>query len=547
MKTKRIAFLLATLIAATSCLTACTKDEPKEEPSSVVSTESETSDDGRAMEGNMYVEGLPIVKEKETFTLLCDDGGKAEDKIYYPILEEQTNVHVELQLFPYEIAKEKKNILLNSGNYPDAIGGWLLSEDEILRDGMKEGLYIPINDLIDKYAPKMQEILDFKGVRQTMTLPDGKIYTIPYIIDTPEVNYMPVINGEWLKKLNLEMPTNTDEFADVLRAFKTQDPNGNGKNDEIPFSGDPNNMYFGLLTGWWGASFDKTNFAMVDGKLDFMADNDEFKECIKYFAGLYKEGLIDPELFTHDLAQWKAKGEADLLGCCIAYGAGDFVKKDPEHPYDKTAFDTVPVIHAPGVDKPNYLRGSYKSTIFKTQLAITDKAKNPATIIRWYDNVFEVDNSMQIQNGLFGKRLEKLGENDYRRLDENKLSEGDREKYGWGNMFTQSLPKYCPIGLVIKEPEGIPTPYNEKKVSDELYEPFLNEMPANVWVSEEDSKKTAIIDTDIKNHINKKVAAWVSGQADVEKEWDAYKEELDKLGLQELIEIKVKAQESVAK
>ena len=33
------------------------------------------------------------------------------------------------------------------------------------------------------------------------------------------------------------MPTTTEEFYEVLKAFKTQDPNGNGKADEIPLIG----------------------------------------------------------------------------------------------------------------------------------------------------------------------------------------------------------------------------------------------------------------------------------------------------------------------
>ena len=40
----------------------------------------------------------------------------------------------------------------------------------------------------------------------------------------------------WLDALGLEMPTTTDEFEQVLLAFKEQDPNGNGQADEIPLS-----------------------------------------------------------------------------------------------------------------------------------------------------------------------------------------------------------------------------------------------------------------------------------------------------------------------
>jgi ABC-type maltose transport system permease subunit len=42
---------------------------------------------------------------------------------------------------------------------------------------------------------------------------------------------------EWLKNVNLPMPTTTEEFKKVLQAFKTQDPNKNGKADEWPLAG----------------------------------------------------------------------------------------------------------------------------------------------------------------------------------------------------------------------------------------------------------------------------------------------------------------------
>ncbi|MBO4560051.1 MAG: extracellular solute-binding protein, partial [Lachnospiraceae bacterium] len=45
------------------------------------------------------------------------------------------------------------------------------------------------------------------------------------------------INQEWLTKLGLAAPRTTDELYAVLKAFKKQDPNGNGKADEIPLIG----------------------------------------------------------------------------------------------------------------------------------------------------------------------------------------------------------------------------------------------------------------------------------------------------------------------
>ena len=44
-------------------------------------------------------------------------------------------------------------------------------------------------------------------------------------------------NYDWLEKLGLEEPQTTEELYEVLKAFKTQDPNGNGKANEIPLTG----------------------------------------------------------------------------------------------------------------------------------------------------------------------------------------------------------------------------------------------------------------------------------------------------------------------
>ena len=44
------------------------------------------------------------------------------------------------------------------------------------------------------------------------------------------------MNSDWLETLGLEQPTTPEELRTVLEAFKTQDPNGNGKADEIPLS-----------------------------------------------------------------------------------------------------------------------------------------------------------------------------------------------------------------------------------------------------------------------------------------------------------------------
>lgn len=69
-------------------------------------------------------------------------------------------------------------------------------------------------------------------------MPDGKIYSFPYWGGAPwfGIYRMGVVNTDWLKAVDMEIPTSLEELKEVLIAFRDEDPNGNGKKDEIPLS-----------------------------------------------------------------------------------------------------------------------------------------------------------------------------------------------------------------------------------------------------------------------------------------------------------------------
>jgi putative aldouronate transport system substrate-binding protein len=270
---------------------------------------------------------------------------------------------------------------------------------------------------------------------------------------------------------------------------------------------------------------------------------------IKYFAGLYQEGLVDPELFTQDLAAWKAKGNKEQYGVAFAYGDDDFAREDRVmFPSPKrTHYEALPVLNANfNGAEPVWRRDGFGASILRTQVVITDKAENPATIIRWFDNTFELDNSLQIQTGLFDVKLIKKGEggtpDDYEVIPETELSEGDIKKYEWGNMYTQSLPKYIPIGFRIPNPDE----YMRKDIVDALYEPYLSEQAVpKAWLSMESSDRLKIIETDVTNYIERMEAEWIMGQSDVEEDWDGFLKELDRIGVAELTELRQAALDNV--
>jgi len=541
MKKKLVAMLLVTAMCATT-LAGCggsgdTDNSAKDKSDSAASAEPKEVDADGKIDGIMYAEGLPIVDEGTySFSIFCDDSSATGEFYMMDEFKKQTNVDVELQLNAYENATEKMNLALNSGSYADVIGGWILSDAMILTYGVEQGVFIPLEDIFEQYCPNISAILDLPGVREKMTAPDGHIYSIPYVCGDTTVNYSPYINSEWLANVNMEMPTTTDEFEEVLKAFKAQDANGNGDpNDEIPFSTDPNNKYLEAMAGYFGMPMTKEALTVVDGETAYAGLSSEYRQCLSWLNKLYEQGLIDTEIFTQDSATWEGKGNRDMYGVSIAYGSSEF--SGLEQTTEKPKYDPLPVLNAD--QGGQWMRATLGNSTYRTQAVITDNAKHPEIIARWFDNAFALENGIGCSVGPVGVVCFKEGDGDqYRRIDTKTLDQEMQEKISWSNLWPQSLPKYTPIGW--KPIEDNPL-YDEKKAVEQYYEPWLTEdIVEPIWVDQDSVEIYSEYKTAIDDYFRQQQALFISGEQDVDDDaaWQAYKDGYEGLGLSKYLEIR---------
>lgn len=541
MKKKLVAMLLVTAMCATT-LAGCggsgdTDNSAKDKSDSAASAEPKEVDADGKIDGIMYAEGLPIVDEGTySFSIFCDDSSATGEFYMMDEFKKQTNVDVELQLNAYENATEKMNLALNSGSYADVIGGWILSDAMILTYGVEQGVFIPLEDIFEQYCPNISAILDLPGVREKMTAPDGHIYSIPYVCGDTTVNYSPYINSEWLANVNMEMPTTTDEFEEVLKAFKAQDANGNGDpNDEIPFSTDPNNKYLEAMAGYFGMPMTKEALTVVDGETAYAGLSSEYRQCLSWLNKLYEQGLIDTEIFTQDSATWEGKGNRDMYGVSIAYGSSEF--SGLEQTTEKPKYDPLPVLNAD--QGGQWMRATLGNSTYRTQAVITDNAKHPEIIARWFDNAFALENGIGCSVGPVGVVCFKEGDGDqYRRIDTKTLDQEMQEKISWSNLWPQSLPKYTPIGW--KPIEDNPL-YDEKKAVEQYYEPWLTEdIVEPIWVDQDSVEIYSEYKTAIDDYFRQQQALFISGEQDIDDDaaWQAYKDGYEGLGLSKYLEIR---------
>ena len=176
--------------------------------------------------GDMYTAGLPILNQKKTFRIAVtkdpDSQNDFAQKLCVNETEKLTNVHIEWIDIPLANWNEKVNVMLASGNLPDAFSG---SNVDIMQN---IDLFRPLKKDIYRYCPNISEMLNKdERIRKAITAPDGEIYCLPTDYDNPSATIGATlwINGDWLKKLGKKVPQTTDEYLDVLRAFKKGDPN----------------------------------------------------------------------------------------------------------------------------------------------------------------------------------------------------------------------------------------------------------------------------------------------------------------------------------
>lgn len=269
---------------------------------------------------------LPIVKEagSETLSIAISDKTNIEDfETNYNTkrIEELTGVNIEFVILPASDAQAKMDLMVSSGSkLPDLLTVGI--GDDLRRFSYgQEGILIPLNDLYDRlgqpFRTRCQEAgLDPDAILKRVTSPDGNIYGAPfYDWHIPNVlSQRAWINKTWLDKLNLEVPKTTDELVAILKAFRDQDPNANGINDEIPMIGSES-VWHSSAPGWLMNAFiyndnDADNYYLplstTGGKLDVSYDKEAYREFLRFASMLVEEKLLSPLSFTMDGTQYNA-------------------------------------------------------------------------------------------------------------------------------------------------------------------------------------------------------------------------------------------------
>lgn len=268
----------------------------------------------------------------QTYSYITD----YDDNYLTERLEEELGIDIEFYLLSADSAEATTQLSLmisSNQDLPDIICTGAMSAEAILNYGSR-GVFLDLTDYLadPNITPNFNAIESEENktyMLDVATSSDGKIYGLVTFgpVTWNMTPFRMFINQEWLNALDLATPTTTDEYFEVLQAFATEDPNGNGITDEIAAYGFSAGTYGENITIQLMNSFiyyPATRISSAVLTLDEAGETiiapftqNEWRSGLEYMNKLCSERLLPESVFTDDRTQFMAvlnNEEINLVG-----------------------------------------------------------------------------------------------------------------------------------------------------------------------------------------------------------------------------------------
>lgn len=448
-------------------------------------------------------------------------------------LEKRTGVKVEYTHPVLGQETTSMGLLIASDRLPDMMCANWATYNGGPQKQLDEGVIIPLNDLIDKYAPNLKKYLEeHPEIDKLIKTEDGTYYAFPFIRGGERLlnSGGQMIRRDLLEKYGLDMPKTVEDLEEILKTFKE-----NGV--KYPLSTESYSLYRILY------NFNTTDTFYLDknGKVVYGPLTSNYKEALETISKWYKDGLIDPNFVSADTAEIRTKvinGEVGVttgaggsfLGACL-----DAWKTEGKN-YDLVGF-------------PYTAYNGQKNIItsFESQypgygsVAITSSCKNPELAVRYLDFGYSEEGSFFYNFGVEGE-----GHN---LVDGEPVFSDNVLKNPEGLTIAQAMMMYMrssTSGPFIQDVRYIDQYYAHEQQKESLDvwtadydEKIKYNLPRYMRNAEEDIEFNTIM-LDIEEYVNTCRDGFVVGKMSF-KDWNEFTKKLKDLGIDRAIQIQQKA------
>lgn len=324
---------------------------------------------------------------------------------------ERTGVNFSWQVLPSAQWNQSMKLKINGGGeLPDMMGIPDWGNGDINKYA-KEKVIIPLNELINKYAPNIKRILKANPLlRKQMTAADGNIYSIDEFFSANHYDKAVIIRKDWLKKCGYSetwIPKTKEEFVEVMERFRDYKSADNlslsgsadAKNGVIPLVAAEGYMY-DLFCSGFGLSAPLQDCAVDEnGKVVFQRATPAYGEFLDWMAELYTNKLLYSGYAASSESDFEKLIIQNRVGISVA--AGDTMDKYNSL-LKKYGIDGEYILINPPTDDEGNIK-LVKRSLSGGQIGISYDCRNPVTVIRLMDYLWASNEGMILMHyGLEG-------------------------------------------------------------------------------------------------------------------------------------------------
>ena len=494
---------------------------------------------------------LPIVPKPTTMTAIVGYSAlrpNMDTTKVWDWFEEQTNLRIKPEIVR---DMDRLSVLFASRDFPHI---YMVSSTPataalpLLTRAANDGDLLPLDDLVRQYAPTWDKFLRENPMVKNSCTINGKLYFLPNISFAPmdrDLRDQWIINEAWLKELGLKIPTTTGEFKTAMLAIKNNAGKGSIPKNVLPFYYFFDNYIGGQFDVYSSFGVTVTNvdyLAVENGKVVYQAINPAIKEPLKWLQELYREGLTPPECFTDDWNTYLTKNAANppIIGSYGSYNNRNY------------AYQTaMPPLQSPNGKKPTMRRQAYVPNIAPS-FAIFATNPDPVAAIKYAEFVaFDLEAKMNQARGMKdvfwkfesdGRVSQIFWEESPDKMTANAMQMGlHNSSLGlWDHDFYKNNFRDLDVNI----------PKSRSWAFENVYKNYLGP-EGSVYVfaslSSDEENTMKLYNTDLTNLRKQTFARWITTNANIDAEWDAYVSQMMKLHVTEYTALKQKAYDQIMK
>jgi putative aldouronate transport system substrate-binding protein len=492
---------------------------------------------------------FPINKNTVPLTIGIEQNAMVEDfetNWMTRQVEEKGNYDLTFELYPAGETHQKLELMVMAGgaDLPDVLmGGEGFNLTSITRYG-QAGMLVPLNDYYKNSAYWINEAINDLNYdpMKYITSYDGNIYGMFATGLSVNNEYSPariMIYEPWLQKLGLTMPRNIDEFLVVLRAFRDRDPNGNGLKDEIPLMGNRDNMVANYLYAMMMPFiYTQQNFWMINnGKIDVSFNKPGWREGLRYTKRLIDEGLLSPLSFTQDNVQLFALISPDppKVGSFVGISGSRLGANDIKRSQ---------YVILPPLEGPAGRQALWTPQLPTIKMLITKNCKTPESAFMMGDFLGREDMSVAQYYGEKGVDWlpPEPGEKGY--WDDYGYKAQARPILKWGTLQNKHWAgrgpqirgmKWAGADIATNDPYDMAAPLG-RTIGPAIQ--FANRNPVvGLIYNEQEQEVINELHSTILSYVRESFARFATGDLSLDRDWDSYVAEFDKMGLKDVIAV----------